>query len=584
MSFAQTVRGAAGAIAQGEDPRQVASEALGGASEGFGLDPNDFLAAREQGASIGTRIEQQTSSLNNADEVINYTKRENTRSGPVHVISPLVIPRGRHIGALLPVLLLLIAGVIGTAAAASSDALTGGSLTAIWFGPFWVLWVLFAVFIWWRQGLVMVPDGCAALITKRGKLEQIVGPGQVNLFDPRKRVDYIVNTTREYPYNAPIREAPTKGGVKASVDLFVQFRIEDPEQFIFVLGGVHGFQEKLDNAISETTRSLIYAQEAEEIYDLVGESTGPLLEQLNQQFLPAVRLTNANITHAEPSSQEYRMNLAAPELVRVGKEAYTYEYELQLKKEQNEGDLNRELASLNETLSAIQADIAMYQAQMDTALERETNRARALARQRFVEAESSAHANAALLEAQALDIRAVSAAEAPEILDYRLQQDLLDKLESVADSLPQLVQIGGSDSTSINFLEVARQIVGSGDAELLSGEDMAAVRERLQEIQERISSRETEISELLEGDEETVKAPEPGEGDDIPGADVVEEIRQSVSDNAIDERISSLGGDEGAHAPPQSGHGSGGASASGRHQGEWNRPAGGAGPDQGGRR
>src|SRR5690606_3169750 len=110
------------------------------------------------------------------------------------------------------------------------------------------------------------------LITRFGKLEQIVGPGRVILFNPWKRVSYIVNTTREYPFNAPIREAPTKSGVKASIDLFVQFRIEDPEQFIFVLGAVQGFQEKLNNAISETTRSLIYEQQAAEIYDLVGES------------------------------------------------------------------------------------------------------------------------------------------------------------------------------------------------------------------------------------------------------------------------------------------------------------------------
>ena len=76
-----------------------------------------------------------------------------------------------------------------------------------------------------------------------------------------------------------------------------------------------------------------------------------MLDNLNQQFLPAVRLTDVNITHAEPSSQEYRMDLAAPEMVRVAKEAYTYEYELQLRKEQNEGDLIKELAGLQETLS-----------------------------------------------------------------------------------------------------------------------------------------------------------------------------------------------------------------------------------------
>lgn len=152
------------------------------------------------------------------------------------------------------------------------------------------------------------------------------------------------------------------------------------------------------------------------------------------------------------------MDLAAPEMIRVAKEAYTYDYELGLKKEQNEGDLNKDLASLNENLSAIQADIARYQAQMDTALERETNRANAVARQRFVESESEANANAALLEAQALDIRALSAALAPEILDYRYQQDMLDKMEGVSGSLPQIVRVG-EESEGVDYLQIARQLV-----------------------------------------------------------------------------------------------------------------------------
>ncbi|MFC7330071.1 SPFH domain-containing protein [Marinactinospora rubrisoli] len=545
MSFAQSVRGAAGAIAQGGDPREAVSNAISQTTEGFGLDPGDFLAAREQGASVGTRIEQQTTSLNNAGEVLNRSKVEVGSHGPVHVISPMVIPRGRTLAAMLPVIVLAIAGLVGALFTAPVPY-----ATLLFFGPhYWIVVAGMAAFMWWRQGMVMVPDGCQALITKFGKLEQIVGPGRVTLLNPWKRVSYIVNTTREYPFNAPIREAPTKSGVKASVDLFLQFRIENPEAFIFVLGAVQGFQDKLNNAISETTRSLIYEQQASDIYDLVGENTARLLEQLNQQFLPAVRLTNANITHAEPSSQEYRMDLAAPEMVRVAKEAYTYEYELQLRKEQNEGDLNKELASLNETLSAIQADIAQYQAQMDTALERETNRARALARQRFVEAESTANANAALLQAQALDIRAVSAAEAPEILNYRFQQDLLDKLESVAGSLPQVVQIGDGSTSSVDFLQVARQIIGGADEELFSESDMAAIRTRLAEISDRIASREAEIAELLAEEQATVEAPDPEQATDVPGADRVEEIRQSVSDGVIGER---LGGIPGA-APEQEG-------------------------------
>ncbi|MCB5908041.1 SPFH domain-containing protein [Streptomyces sp. SF28] len=472
------------------------------------MDPADFPAAREQGGSIDTVMTQQTVPLDEAREVLNRSEQRREDGRQVHAICPMVIPRGRSFLSMLPVLLLLVIGVVASAIVAAAG---GDVITDPLFGiHYWVLSLAAVAFVWWRQGMVMVPDGCQALITRFGKLEQVVGPGRVILLNPWKRVSYIINTTREYPFNAPVREAPTKGGVKASIDLFIQFRISDPVEFVYTLGAVRGFEEKLSNAVSETIRSLIYEQEAAGIYDMVGEDTGRLLEQLNQQFRPAVELTNANITHAEPSDRGYRMDLAAPEMVRVAKDAYTHEYALHLRKEQDEGDLTKELASRQETLSAIMADIAQYQAQMDTAEERETNRAEALARQRYVQAESEAKANAALLEAQALDIRAVTAAEAPEILEYRYQQQVLDTLEEVADHLPRLVRIGGSSgadgAAGVDFLALARELVGERGTELFSAEDMAAVRARLADVSGRIAGREQEIAALLEAERPTVPA------------------------------------------------------------------------------
>lgn len=243
------------------------------------------------------------------------------------------------------------------------------------------------------------------------------------------------------------------------------------------------------------------------------------------------------------------MDLAAPEMIRVAKEAYTYDYELGLKKEQNEGDLNKDLASLNENLSAIQADIARYQAQMDTALERETNRANAVARQRFVESESEANANAALLEAQALDIRALSAALAPEILDYRYQQDMLDKMEGVSGSLPQIVRVG-EESEGVDYLQIARQLVGGQGAQLFTAEDMEAIRARQADIAARVSEREADIEQLLQVPEESdVEILPVTESDlDAEGAQRLDEIRQSVTDESVTEAIGAV--QEEATPPP----------------------------------
>ncbi|GAB3301765.1 SPFH domain-containing protein [Parasphingorhabdus pacifica] len=525
----QRAQGLAGAL--GETAEEVSDE--------FAVNPGDFISAREQGTSSGTRIEQQTAPIGEIGEIVNRSVSERGDNGDwVNVICPVVIPkRGAFATVVLPVLALTILSVVGAVVTSSIG------LGEAWFGPHvWVLLVIVAALLWARRSVIMVPDGCQAMITKFSKLDRTVGPGRTVLLDPRKQVSYVVNTTREYPYNAPISEAPTRGGIKASVDLFLQFRIEDPTQFMFALGAVSGFSDKLSNAVSEVTRSMIYQQRAEDIYDLVGEGTQTLLDSLNEQFLPAVRLTSANITHAEPSNQQYRADLAAPEMVRLAKEAYTYEYELSLRKEQNEGDLNKELASMNESLSSIRAEIASHQAQMDTALERETNRAKSQARQRFVEAESRANANSALLEAQALDIRAVSAAETPEVLEYRYEQDVLNKLEGLAEHLPMLVSFGDGDGSDIDYLAIARRMLGISEGGAgLSDADVASIRQRTEAIQERIHSREAEIEDLLAASAQGATGAEtPAE--EAGGEDQIEQIRASVTDETITDQVEHLSG------------------------------------------
>ncbi|MGH3144708.1 MAG: SPFH domain-containing protein, partial [Rubrobacter sp.] len=304
----------------------------GEGAEQFRIDARDFLSARERGGTTGTRIEQQSAALSDAAEIVNRSFPTQEPSGRfINAISPVVIPNRQSLfWRLMPIGMLAVFVLVGAVATVALTAVGGGGLALALLGPhLWLLLVALAVFTWWRQSVVMVPDGCRAVITRFGRLEEVAGAGRKLLFNPWKQVSYIVNTTREYPYNAPIRQAPTASRVNASVDLFLQFRIEDPAEFIFTVGGVKGFSDKLENAISEVTRALIYEQRAEDIYDLVGGSTQKFLDSLNDQFLPAVRFTNANITHAEPTSQEYRMDLAAPEMVRVAKEAYTYEYELQ---------------------------------------------------------------------------------------------------------------------------------------------------------------------------------------------------------------------------------------------------------------
>jgi len=494
-----TLKGLASQALQSEQVRSTLKDLANQVSENdeFRIDPRDFFSAKDGAGTAGTNIHQAMSSLAAAAEVLNssVTKQDN-RGRVTNIVSPVVMPKdARSFGWVFMLGLFFFIGLAGTGLWMISPL----NILGFIFGPHYYL-LLIAIFVYsmFRNNLVEIPDGCQALITRRGAVVEVVGPGKkvFSPFDFFKRVSYIVNTTKEYPYNAPIREAPTQGRVNASVDLFLQFKIEDPGEFIFTLGGAPGFSEKLDNAISEMTRALIYEQRADAIYDLVGESTQGMLENLNGQFLPAVRFVNANITHAEPSDQKYRMDLAAEEIISVAKEAYTHEYELTLRKELDEGELNKELGSLQETLSEIKAEIATYQAQIDTAMEKAINKAEAYARQLMIEAESEARANAALLNAQALDIQALNMTRYPEILEFRYQQEILEQLEVVADKLPQLVNIGPAHENQVDFMATAQQMLGVKQTALFEAGERETLQRKSSEIITRIRDRSKQIAAL----------------------------------------------------------------------------------------
>jgi len=120
-----------------------------------------------------------------------------------------------------------------------------------------------------------------------------------------------------------------------------------------------------------------------------------------------------------------------------------------------------------------------------------------------MDAESGARANAALLEAQSLDIKALNSADYPEILEFRFQQETLDKIQAGADKLPQIINVGPPNENTINFMDVARQMLGVKDTPLYTPEAMKSIRDKRNDIWERIKKRAREI-ETIEKQEGSV--------------------------------------------------------------------------------
>ncbi|WP_220143774.1 hypothetical protein [Actinoplanes hulinensis] len=101
----QSLRRAAGAIVEGADPQEVArAEMRRLTGSEMGVDPSDFPAAQELGGSVDTVMEQRTVPLDEAGEVLNRSELQRLEGEQVHVICPMVIPKGRSLATMLPVL------------------------------------------------------------------------------------------------------------------------------------------------------------------------------------------------------------------------------------------------------------------------------------------------------------------------------------------------------------------------------------------------------------------------------------------------------------------------------------------------
>ncbi|UJH69699.1 hypothetical protein [Ornithinimicrobium sp. INDO-MA30-4] len=202
VSRAEQFMNAARQVAGGADARQMASsmaqqggqaaqQAAGGAAnrgsgggednrrrnenrgeDEFDLDARDFPSARDQAASPGTRIQATSCSIGDSAEHLSRSNYEQGPNGPVHVITPMVMPKGTRVRALFPAVILVIVGIVG------SIVLLPFDLSFAVFGPHYVaLVIVAALFMWWRAGMVMVPEGCVALISRFERSKPRSGPG-----------------------------------------------------------------------------------------------------------------------------------------------------------------------------------------------------------------------------------------------------------------------------------------------------------------------------------------------------------------------------------------------------------------------
>ncbi|MDQ5853767.1 MAG: SPFH/Band 7/PHB domain protein [Chloroflexota bacterium] len=155
-----------------------------------------------------------------------------------------------------------------------------------------------------RAFYVQIPEGVNALLARAGKHIRTVGPG-LFIIPPWVVVSHLV-TRREIPYDAPVKEAPTKDNVRATVDTSITFMVTDPYRFVYSISA-SGFDQVFQAACQDALRSMVRLVTSDQVNDLARQETAGLREALSsdvEQY--GVTITKINITDARPPAEFLR--------------------------------------------------------------------------------------------------------------------------------------------------------------------------------------------------------------------------------------------------------------------------------------
>ena len=191
-------------------------------------------------------------------------------------------------------ILVILGGIIGAGATQRALLATLGTLVGI-------LLILIGML---RAFYVQIPEGVNALLARGGKHIRTVGAG-LHIIPPWVVVSHLV-TRREIPYDAPVKEAPTKDNVRAAVDTSITFMVTDPYRFVYGISA-SGFDQVFQAACQDALRSMVRLVSSDQVNDLARQETAGLREALGadvEQY--GVTITKINITDARPPADFLR--------------------------------------------------------------------------------------------------------------------------------------------------------------------------------------------------------------------------------------------------------------------------------------
>ena len=173
--------------------------------------------------------------------------RELLRSGEEGQLVPVVIPKDRRgYAALFWIGLAIYLLGVGIFSA-------NGIILVLTLLP--ALLILLGVGVTLMSKVILeVEQGTTAIVSRYGKIIEPLGPGRHFLWLPWEKVEFIVDTSTEIPYTAPVLACPTRENVPLkSIEFFLKFRIKDPIAFVRNIGASN-FDIVLSSAAQDAIR------------------------------------------------------------------------------------------------------------------------------------------------------------------------------------------------------------------------------------------------------------------------------------------------------------------------------------------
>ncbi|MCB0213159.1 MAG: SPFH domain-containing protein [Anaerolineae bacterium] len=372
------------------------------------------------------------------------TIRQLLRSGDGNDLVPVVIPKSKQgYGWLFWFALAFWLGLTLFFVGFSITPLL--SVLGVVVGLFFVAVGAFAL---WQNAKIEIEEGTTGIYSSYGKIEGTLNPGRNFLWRPWEKVEYVVDTSTEIPYTAPILASPTQENVPLkSIEFFLKFRIIDPVKFVRTIGATN-FDAVLSSAVQDAIRRRSRRIETSKAYDLRGSNVEDMQEYLNRQMERyGVRILGANIPDVQLPDQ-YRENLATRE--RVAKELTAYEKEWELiRKRKNDTILmeierakkerDEKVIAVKEALNRAREEVAQMLQEKETEAEKVRLN---------IEAKGRAELKAAENEARALVSLGQSYQDNQAVLKYQLQMQALDVAEHLMENAPRPLVVNSQAEAS----------------------------------------------------------------------------------------------------------------------------------------